>query len=334
MIKKILIVALKYSYGRKDFGPSINKGAIEDSFNDLGFLTKTIWIDEYKNDFLNKLILDESEQFQPDLIFFKLFKYEIYSNTLLKLKRNFITVNWFGDDPWRFYSFAKYYAKKFTYVITTDKYSIDLYKGIGQSKVIRSQHGSFPSNNSFKEVNYKYNVSFIGTKSSYRDWFINKLRSKGISCTCFGKGWENGIVNYKEMENIFRDSKINLNIDNSVNYDLRVNFNHPKNLVEVLKSLIFKNRKIHSQIKARNFEIPVYGGFQLTDYVPGIEDYFRIGEEILCYKDFEDALSLIQYFLLHNKEREKIKRNSVIKARKLHTYKSRMSEILESITFN
>ncbi|ABM72603.1 Hypothetical protein P9515_13961 [Prochlorococcus marinus str. MIT 9515] len=161
--------------------------------------------------------------------------------------------------------------------------------------------------------------------------FVKKLRNKGINCECFGKGWENGLVSYKKMQNIFNTSKVNLNINNSVNYDLRVNFNNPKNLIEVFKSLIIKNRKIHSQIKARNFEIPLHGGFQLTDYVPGIEDYFKIGEEILCYKDFEDALSLIKYLLINKKEREIIKNNSVMRSRKEHTYTCRMKKIIENI---
>ena len=331
IIKKILIVALKYSYGKKDFGPSINKGALEDSFKNLGFATKTIWIDEHRKDFLNKLIIDEAEIFKPDLVFFKLFKDEVCTNTLLKLKKRYKTVNWFGDDPWRFDSFSKHYATKFTYVITTNKYSIHLYKKIGQDKVIMSQHASFPSEVLYKKVSYKYDVSFVGTKSAYRDWFIKELRKKGINCHCFGKGWKNGLISYEEMENIFNTSKVNLNINNCVNYDLRVNYSNPKNLIEVLKSLIIKNRKIHSHIKARNFEIPVNGGFQLTDYIPGIEDYFKIGEELLCYKDFEDALSLIKYLLINEKEREIIKRKSVIRARKQHTYTCRMKNILENI---
>ncbi|ABM72602.1 Hypothetical protein P9515_13951 [Prochlorococcus marinus str. MIT 9515] len=176
MIKKILIVALKYSYGNKNFGPSINKGALEDSLKKIGMVTKTIWIDQHKKDILNKLIIHEAETFKPDLVFFKLFKDEVYANTLLKLKKRFKTVNWFGDDPWRFESFAKYYANKFSYVITTDKYSTNLYKKIGQNKVIISQHASFPSDIPYKKVTYQYDVSFVGTKSAYRDWFCKKIK--------------------------------------------------------------------------------------------------------------------------------------------------------------
>ena len=132
MIEKILIVALKYSYGKKEFGPSINEGAIQNSFKMLGIKTKTIWIDEHEKEFLNDYIVNVANIFNPDLIFFKLFKNEIYPRTLIKLKKRFITANWFGDDSFRFDSFTRHYANKFSYCITTDKYSIEKYKKLGQ----------------------------------------------------------------------------------------------------------------------------------------------------------------------------------------------------------
>ena len=235
MIKKILIVALKYSYGRRDFGPSINQGALIDSLNTLGYTTNTIWIDEHSKDLLNKIILKEANIFNPDLIFFKLFKNEINSETLLKLKKIYKTINWFGDDQWRFNSFTKYYANKFTFCITTDKFSIEKYKKLGIDKIFLSQHASILPEQKFKKHNYIYDVSFVGTKSPYRDWFLKELKKRGINCVCFGKGWSNGLVSYKEMEKIFLSSKINLNICNSLSFDLRVNVYQPRNLLENLK---------------------------------------------------------------------------------------------------
>tara|TARA_Y100000589_G_C27135311_1_gene622279 strand:+ start:195 stop:1202 length:1008 start_codon:yes stop_codon:yes gene_type:complete len=331
MIKKILIIALKYSYGRREFGPSINKGALIDSFNNLGFTTKTIWIDEHSKYILNKLILNEADNFNPDLIFFKLFKDEINSKTLLKLKNYYKTVNWFGDDQWRFDSFTRYYANKFTFCITTDKFSIEKYKKIGNHKVILSQHASIQPIEKYKKIDYIYDVSFVGTKSPFRDWFLTELNKRGIKCVCFGKGWNNGLISYQEMQNIFETSKINLNISNSLSFDLRVNLYKPRNLLEIFKSKFLGNRKITSQIKARNFEIPVFGGFQLTNYVPGIEDYLQIGTEVACYNNVEDAFSQIIYFLNNNDKRESIRTNSVIKARNEHTYLCRMRDIIENI---
>jgi spore maturation protein CgeB len=42
----------------------------------------------------------------------------------------------------------------------------------------------------------------------------------------------------------------------------------------------FRSQKNAPQIKARNFEIPFFYGFQLTDYVSSIEDYFNIADVV------------------------------------------------------
>ncbi len=66
-----------------------------------------------------------------------------------------------------------------------------------------------------------------------------------------------------------------------------------------LKKIVtkWKGVKNSGQIKARNIEIPYFGGFRLTDYYPGIEDYFRVSCEIAWYGNIDEAVLLILYFL-------------------------------------
>ncbi len=42
------------------------------------------------------------------------------------------------------------------------------------------------------------------------------------------------------------------------------------------------------QLKSK-LEIPYFGGFQLTDYVPTIENYFDLGKELICYGSVDEA---------------------------------------------
>ena len=65
-----------------------------------------------------------------------------------------------------------------------------------------------------------------------------------------------------------------------------------------------------SQIKARNFEIPYFGGFKLADYVPTLENYFDIGKDVVCYNDVDEAELLIRYYLENEEEREIIKNSA------------------------
>ena len=327
MMKKILYIAFKYEYGIEKNGEALNKKAFHNNFIELGYEVEGVFFEDYSKKDLQKAIIDKAKEFQPDIIFFILQKDQIEIETLKELRKNsFFIVNWFGDDQWRFDNFSKNYALYFDVVITTDKFSVDKYKNIGQKNVIRSQWASLDSDIEYKNIKYKYDVSFIGGINPFRKWFVEQLEKKGIKVACFGSGWKNGRVTYEEMEQIFVTSKINLNISNSTQYDIRYLLSNPRHILSTIRGI--KNR---SQTKARIFEIPVQGGFELTEYVPSLEDYFDVGKEIVCYKDIDECELLIRYYLKHDDEREKIKIKGIKKARLNHTYKHRIKNFLKEI---
>lgn len=328
MIKKILYIAFHYEYAKKENGTALNYKAWYENFVKLGYEVETLFYEDYSKDTLQTKIIEKANEMKPDLIFFILQKEQIEIKTLETLKeRGFFTANFFGDDQWRFDGWSSRFASYFSACITTDKFSIDKYKAIGQTNIIRSQWASLESDVSYKNVNYKYDVSFIGGINSYRKWFVNELSKRGITVHCFGNGWENGRVTYEHMEEIFLTSKINLNISNSTSYDIRYLMSNLKAMLSTVRAIL-KGGKNSSQTKARNFEIPVQGGFQLTDYVPTIEDYFDIGKELICYNNIDESESLINYYLKHENERENIKIAGVKKARDNNTFKHRIIDYM------
>jgi len=322
MIKTILYIGSQYEYSKRENGEALNKKAFYNSFVELGYEVTPIWYDSNYTD-LQKEILKKADSIKPDIVFCILQESQIEVETLKSLKENFFTVNWFGDDQWRFENFTSKYANYFNICITTDKFSVDRYRGIGQENIIRSQWASLSSTIEYKEIEYKYDVTFIGGASRFRKWFVKELKKRGITVHCFGFNWENGRVSYEEMEEIFLRSKINLNISNSTQYDIRYLLSNPRNILNTLRGA--KNK---SQTKARIFEIPVQGGFELTEYVPSLEDYFKIGQEISCYRDIDEAELLIKYYLLHEDERESIKLAGVKRARLEHTFKNRIVDFM------
>lgn len=331
MIKKILYVAFQYEYAKKENGTALNYKAWYENFVKLGYEVETLFYEDYSKEDLQKKILEKVNYINPDLIFFILQTEQIETKTLNALKeQGFFTVNFFGDDQWRFDNWSSVYAPYFSACITTDKFSIDNYKVIGQKNIIRSQWASLDSQVSYVEVDYKYDVSFIGGINPYRKWFVKQLSKRGIKVHCFGNGWDNGRVTYGEMEEIFLTSKINLNISNSTNYDIRYLMSNLRAFLSTVKSIV-RGGKNRSQTKARNFEIPVQGGFQLTDYVPTIEDYFYIGKELICYNSIDEVENLINYYLKYENVRESIKILGVKRARENHTFKHRIINFMEEL---
>jgi len=327
---KILYVDLQYDYGLKERGKNIiGIDGFQKSFEELDIDVVTFYYDEYLGGDLDKLqkdLIKQADVESPDLIFFSLYQNQFERETLEYLKSKYTTINWFGDDQWRFDNFTSKYANSFSYCITTDKYSVPKYKKLGQDKVIYSQWAAVNTHEIPKFENYKYDVSFVGAFHPYRKWFVDTLKRRGIKIEVFGNGWANGSLNAENMNKLFISSKINLNIGNSISYDSRYLFSGIKSFINCIRS-----SKVSSQIKARNFEIPFFNGFQLTDYAPSIENYFDIGKEIVCYKDIDEAELLIKYYLENEEERERIKEFSHQKAIQEHGYINRLRDVLEQI---
>lgn len=321
---------MQYEYGNAKRGINqIGQIGFYQVFKTLGHEVTTFYYDDYlvKTEKLQTALITKAEEISPDLIFFCLYTDQFKFETLDYLKSKYRTMNWFGDDQWRFESFTLKYAPYFTYSITTDPFSLKKYKDIKCEKVFLSQWAALniPISNQQK-LPYKFDVSFVGGSNSVRRWFVAELEKQGVKVQKFGYGWPNGVLNLDQMVELFQVSRINLNLSNSNNLDIRYLTHNLKNLL-----IAFRSPKAASQIKARNFEIPYYGGFQLTDYVPTIENYFELGKELVCYSNVDEAVQLIKFYLENNELREKIKDLSIKKARDKHTYLNRFQEIFSSL---
>jgi len=281
---------------------------------------------------MQQKLINFANTIKPDIIFCVLFTNQFEIETLDYLKSQYTTIGWFGDDQWRFEHFTYKYAQHFTYCITTDKFSISKYIKLGQQNIIYSQWCAINTHQIAKFDGYKYDVTFVGGYNPYRKWFVDTLNKRGINVEAFGYGWKNGSLSAEDMNKVFISSKVNLNISNSLSYDIRYIFRNPMNsLKPIARKFLKKESKNMSQIKARNFEIPYFGGFQLADYIPTIENYFDIGKELICYSNIDEALLLIKYYLENENEREAIKKLGHKKAVENHGFIHRLQYILEHI---
>jgi len=78
----------------------------------------------------------------------------------------------------------------------------------------------------------------------------------------------------------------------------------------------------------REFKIPACGGFQISDYVTGIEKLFVPGKEIIVPKTDAEWFKAIDYYIHNDKERKEIRENGTKRALGEHTYLHRAKEIM------
>ncbi len=77
------------------------------------------------------------------------------------------------------------------------------------------------------------------------------------------------------------------------------------------------------QVRLRDFEVTMSGGFYIVEYMEELEEFFDLGREIVCYTGPEDLAEKIKYYLGHDTEREAIRRAGYERCRRDHTWHKR-----------
>ena len=77
------------------------------------------------------------------------------------------------------------------------------------------------------------------------------------------------------------------------------------------------------QVRLRDFEIPMSGGFYIVEYMEELEEFFEIGKEVVCYTSADDLAEKVAYYLLHEEERERIRLAGFRRAQRDHTWQNR-----------
>lgn len=253
----------------------------------------------YGKEALNAKFLDIIEKENPDYLIFGQRYNEIEIETIKKIKKispNTKTIIEHGDDDFRFDDWGRYYALFFDYVITAKK-EIEIYK---QDKIpnVTFLHGVNPG--FFKPMNLekKYDVTFIGTPVVDRYEYIKFLKEKEIDIKLFGVGWQK----YPNLKDIYFGELYGEDYPKIINQS-KVNLNFSKT---------FYKKGNKGQLKARVFEVSSCGAFFLNEYTTRNIKFINDKKEI-TFRNKKELLKKINYYLKHEKEREKI-------AKEVHKY--------------
>ena len=73
------------------------------------------------------------------------------------------------------------------------------------------------------------------------------------------------------------------------------------------------------------------GGFLLTEYAPGIENYFEIDKEIVCFRNKKEMVDKVIHYLNHDEERRAIAQAGWKRATSEHTCFHMLSRVFDQI---
>ena len=257
-------------------------------------------IQKINSDFYRKV-----EEIKPQFIFIYRGTH-IWPKTIRKVKALYpkITIAGYNnDDPFskKYHAFlSRHYLRAISvndWIFAYRQKNILEYKRLGYSNVslLRSyfiKEKNYPVSD-MQTQKYKTDVIFAGHyEDDGREYYIKAVLDAGIKFKLFGPEWERSQY-YQYFINKLKTIPYLTN-----DYNLALN--------SAKIALVFLSKLNNDTYTRRCFEITAAGTFMLSQYTDDLDSMFKQGVEAEYFRDKEEMLDKIRYYLKHNDKREKI----------------------------
>lgn len=252
----------------------------------------------YKVDAINKELLKVVSSSKPELIFFYSSRL-IYAKTIKAIKDMGCKVFMYNNDNpfasyfpkyfWRHYKKGLQYADcGFVYRVT----NIDDYKRCGCQNVEWLKSYYIKDKNHYIE-NPKVTVPevvFLGhNEPDERGDYIRSLLNKGICVGVTQRTWEEYETQNTKLTKLADSHKL---------------YNEMLNAAKI--AIVFLSKINHDTYTRRCFEIPAVKTLMVAPYTEDIAAMFEDGKEVVLYRNEQEFVDKIIYYLEHDEERIKI----------------------------
>lgn len=256
----------------------------------------------------HKKILRDIKKHKADAIILNSGGLHLADRTVNALRRKgVITIGISLSDPDVFPYNGKIYANKFDFFYTNSRYSLENeYPETGANVRIFPFAASTKHHYYMPNIEKKYDVVVVAHSREDRMLIVEKLEEI-CEVGTYGSGWKHslGVVNGLDHVKAINSGKMYLSFAKTV--------------------AGFDN------VKVGLFEAIACNQVVITSYMKELENYFKIGKEILCYETEEELYEIVKYYLKHEKELEEVRRCGYRRFLKDHTYQKRWNDILKNI---
>lgn len=245
--------------------------------------------------------------FQPDLLFCCFTGNKIitppYEPSLeaianITKKGNIKTFNWFCDDIWRFDKFSSQICLNFTACSTPEPTCIEKFHNIGYKNILLGFW--YANKDLFLNIPKIVNIGFVGGENNQRMEIFRVLANASVGF----RAWDGLAV--EDMYAVYASSKICLNLSGHLGGG-------------------------GTQMKLRMVEGTAASAMLLTEYTPGLEEFFDCKKEIVTFSSSLDLFDKIDFYLENETARLKIAEAGYARFLREHESKVRLKKLLEQI---
>ncbi len=277
------------------------------------------------------------------------------------------TVNWYCNGSYQLQLVSEI-APRYDWCLVPEKFRLPDYQALG-ARPIYCQEAANPSIYHPVDLPQEFDVTFVGQAYGERPGYIRYLLDQGVDVRVWGYGWEKHSAAVadrgRELARIGRKllkregweiagRRLRRMLNGTV-VGVMQNVSSTTLPAQIIGGLLSDEEMIRMysrsrinlgfsscggthqsgerilQVRLRDFEVPMSGGFYMVEQMEELEEFYRIGEEIVCYSDPADMVDKIRYYLNHDGERERIRRAGYERCLRDHTWQKRLAASLQEM---
>ncbi len=241
------------------------------------------------------------------------------------------TVNWFCNASYQL-QLVSAISPHYDWCLVPEKFRLEDYRALG-ARPIYCQEAANPRAYHPCAVPLEYDVAFAGQCYADRPEIVRRLLAEGLDVRVWGAGWEyqvaprprnplrrwfgrprglpaecaGGILSDAGLVELFSRARINLGF-------AAVGETHAK------------GARI-TQVRLRDFEVPMSGGFYLAEHSDELAEFFTPGVEIETWRTREELRDKCRHYLRDEDARRRIAAAGLARARAEHTWEHRFAGV-------
>jgi spore maturation protein CgeB len=237
-----------------------------------------------------------------------------------------VTVNWYCNGSYLLHLVTEI-SKACDFVLVPEKFRMDDYLALG-ARPIYCQEAANPNIYQPRDIPQDFDVSFAGQAYGDRPALVQFLLGQQINMHAFGMNWQPPSHRFEErkaVEFIPAEHRHDVLSDD----DLIALYSRSKinlGFSTCGETHVDPTGKRIVQIRLRDFEIPMAGGFYMVEHQDELAEFFDLQNEIVCYHSREDLVDKIRHYLAHPEQRNKIRLAGMARARRDHTWQKRFTD--------
>ncbi|MEP6668720.1 MAG: glycosyltransferase [Chthoniobacter sp.] len=245
-----------------------------------------------------------------------------------------VTVNWFCNASYQLHLVSQI-APHYDWCLVPERFRLEDYRALG-AHPIYCQEAANPRVYQPSDVPLEFDVAFAGQCYADRPDTVLWLREQGLDVRVWGARWEyhvapptrnplrrwlpkshglpadavGGVLDDRSLVELYSRARVNLGF-----------------------ATVGENQAAPrlTQVRLRDFEVPMSGGFYLAEHSDELTDFFIPGVEIETWRSRKELLEKCRHYLAHDEARRAIATAGRARALREHTWEHRFTAAFQTM---